>query len=191
MASEDLTKPAQGHAETVEATEVGSGTPAGPDSAYEALVAEFNAYKRQVAEITGIYAVKHGWCGVADNALAELGLCRPQAGQRVTVNLQASWTVQKGEAPKGGAMWRGVEVLVNELRYASGSEQVLANNAGPSGRLAHLTIVSAEVSSVPVESAPDAHLLPEGTPLKCRNQCGSDARPGSVEVLCADCAQLF
>lgn len=181
--------PAESAAEGTDGQGDTSGTDTVDRAAYDALKAELDAFKRAVAETTGKYAVRHDMCGVVDTALAELGLKRPQAAHRVTVNLSYSYEVpsksgRKSSAPSESVMWATVRTLTDSLRYDHDLSKVVATLSAPNGAMPGLSVTSATVSAEFLGEDGTGHILPDGPRWSCRN-CAHGFN--STSGLCPSC----
>lgn len=167
-ASESVTEPTEGQGVTEDTAPVDR-------AAYDALKAEFDAFKRAVVETTGRYAEAHDLCSVADQALAELGLRRVRTGHRVSVTLVASWemgTTTRGRAgaPSESHVWGRVESLAAHLRY-DGIDGAKNRLSRAGSDFSNLALTTAEVKVETLEPSPDAHLIPSLRARECM-ACG-------------------
>lgn len=164
--------PAESVAGGTDGQTVTEGTATVDQAAYDALAAEFAAFKRAVAETTGRYAVRHDMCSVVDTALAELGLKRPHASHRVTVNLSYTYDVpsksgRRSSAPSESTMWAGVRTLTDSLRYDSNLSNVVASLNGVNGAMPNLKVTTATVSAEFMGEDDNGHILADGPRRQC------------------------
>lgn len=177
--------PAETDAERVEIGTVVEGTEDGVSAevaelraALEASRAELSRFKRDVTEVTSVYAERHNLCEVVDTALGELGLRRPVNTTEVEVTLKLKYAVEKSAGrrssePSNTDVWTMVHNVAYGLRHTTAEELAEQYRNQTSSR--GMVIEIAEVVTTPKVADDTAHILPTGAVKRCR-ACESPLR---------------
>lgn len=173
-------------AEAVEGTGEGTGTGAVSSAEYDALKAEFEAFKRRTALVSAKYAKRHDLCSVVDSALGELGLRRPVSVHRNTVTLSITWDThgtsgRRSAAPSESYLWAQFRDIANAMRYNNDRDQVTRQN---SDAMPGLVIRTAEVTTEHISDG--SYLIEAGPVVKCYN-CSRENTVTIDDPVCSAC----